>query len=71
MKVMEMSEIQGDECLRKRTNGEGTETVLQIIVRRTSDEKLLWEILRRQWLRKPLSQIATPTIQKSGTEAKC
>ena len=56
-----------NERRRNRTNGQRTETVLQNFVRRTSDERLLWQTLRRHWLRKTSSQIATPTIQKSET----
>ena len=41
-----------------------------MFVRRKSDEKMLWQTLGRQWLRKSSSQIATLAIQKSGTEAK-
>ena len=52
------------------TNCERTETVLQMTVRRTSDEKFVWETLRRQGLRKTSSQIATSTIHKRGREGK-
>ena len=52
--------------------GQRTETVLQtMLFRHTSDEKLIWQTLRRQWLRKTSSQIATQIIQESGTKEKC
>ena len=39
---LEMRKVQENERRRKRTKGERTETVLQMFVRRASDEKLLW-----------------------------
>ena len=68
---MEMRKVQGNEHRRKRTKSERSKAVLPMFVRRPSDEKLFWQTLRRQWLQKTTSLIATPTLQERGTEEKC
>ena len=54
--------------LRERTKSLRTETVLQMFIRCTPSEELFWQTLRRQWLRKTSSQIATHAIQERGTK---
>ena len=39
---MEIVEIQENERRKKRTKGERVEIVLQMFVRRASEEKMLW-----------------------------
>ena len=68
---MEMLEVQENERRTERRKGERSEAVLQMLVRGTSDEKLLWYILRCKRLRKTSSKIATQIIQERGTKEKC
>ena len=56
--------------VRERTKSKRTETMLQKFIRCTPSEELLWQTLRRQWLRRTSSQIATQTIQERGTKEK-
>ena len=56
---------------RRRTSKKNNirlNTIRQIFVRRAPGDKLLWQILRRQWLGKSSKQVGTLTIQECGTK---